>query len=136
MVHVGGGGPDVLGGDVRTVQGLDDLGRLNEASFTQVRAPVVDHDRLAAAEVEARHGRLQAHGAGQAHHVVQRLGESPRIALQPHAAERGAEDRRVDGDDQPKPGRRVLAHDDLLVIVVSELGRRDDRWLGRNGHLS
>ena len=44
--------------------------------------------------------------------------QAARVALQAHAAQCGADDRRMHRHDEPEPRLLVLANDDLLVIVI------------------
>jgi hypothetical protein len=72
-----------------------------------------DH-RLAAAQVETGQRVLVRHPAGQLEHV----GEGVVLALvriEPGAAERRPEGRRIDADDRLEAGLPVLAEDDLFV---------------------
>ena len=120
VVHVRRRRADVLGGDVGAVEAVDHArGRL-EPGLAHVREAVVDHHGLAAAEVEAGGRGLQRHRAREAHHVVERLAQAARVALQAHSAERRAQHGRMHRDDEPQPRLLVLADDDLLVVVVSQ----------------
>jgi hypothetical protein len=131
VVHVGGGGADVLGGDVRAAERLDHTrGRLH-ARETLLGLPIVEHDRLAAAEVEPGRGRLERHRAGQALDVVERLAQAAGIGLQAHAAERRAEHGGVHGHDQAHATGGVLLDDDLLETAAGARGNALE--LG-NGH--
>jgi hypothetical protein len=93
-----------------------------------------EHDRLAAAQVEPRRRRLQGHRARKAEDVVEGVAQAARVAPQPQPAERGAEHRRVHGDDQPQPDLLVLPDDHSLVVVVRERGGRGRSRPGSNGH--
>ena len=102
--------------------------------MAQIVPAVVDHDRLAAAEVESGGRRLERHRPRQPHHVLERLAQSARIALEAHAAERGPEGGGVHGHDEAKPRLPVLSDDDLLVIVVGEGNVHAWSVTGSNGH--
>jgi hypothetical protein len=134
VVHVGRGRADVLGGDVGAFELVDHARGGLEPGLAHVGEAVVDHHGLAAAEVEAGGRRLQGHRARQAHHVLERLAQATRIALQPHPAQRGTQHGRVHGDDEPEPRLRVLADDDLLVVVVSQGNVQARSMPGSNGH--
>ncbi len=78
--HIGDvllGGSGVLGGDVLTVERLDQLGEVaqRQASVVGVRS-AVGHGRdhsLAAAELQPRDGCLEGHGPRQPLHVENRV---------------------------------------------------------------
>src|SRR5215218_4810363 len=109
-------------------------GRL-EAGLALVRAPVVDHYRLASAEVEPRRRGLEGHRPREAHDVLERLPEPARIALEAHPAERRPEHRRVHGHDEAQSRPGVLPDDDLLVVVgVEDACGWGPDGPGSNGH--
>jgi hypothetical protein len=134
QVHVSGRSADVLGGDVGALEAVDHARRRLEPRVAQLGPAVVDHHRLAAAEVQAGCRRLQRHRAAEPHHVLKRLAQAARVALQAHAAEGRAQHRGMHRDDEAQPRFLVLADDDLLVVVVGHR-KADSRYVtGCNGH--
>jgi hypothetical protein len=80
----------------------------------------VAHDhRLAAAQVEPGHRGLVRHPARQA----QRVDEGflvGRVVPEARAAQRRPEHGVVDGNDPLVPARRLVAENDLLVLVLAD----------------
>ena len=123
VVHVGGAGADVLGGDVAALQRFDEPAVGAEDGLAVVRAVVGEHHRLAAAQGEAGDGGLVRHAAREAQRVDDRVLLALVVPV-PRAAERGAEGGVVDGDEPAVPGRRLVAEDQLLVVVARPAVRR------------
>ena len=121
VVHVRGGRPDVLGGDVRAVEPLDHAGgSLETRGARRSSRPSSIITALPPPSSRPAADAFKRHRARQAHHVLERLAQSAGVALEAHAAECGAQHRRVHGDDEAQPRLGILADDDLLVIVVSQ----------------
>ena len=113
-VEVGVVGADVARGQVAPAERLDEPAVGAQQRLGLVGAGVADDDGLAAAEVEAgeavlvRHARREGQDVGEGGRLVG-------VRVEPRAAERRSERRRMDGDDRPQPRLGVVAEDDLLV---------------------
>ncbi len=77
-------------------------------------AIVSDDDGLAAAEIQAGHGVLVRHSAGEAQRVDDGFFVT-RVVPEPRSAERGAEHGAMDRDDPAIAGGAIVAHHELLV---------------------
>src|SRR5690606_6342345 len=112
--HVGGGGADVLGGDVAAAQRIDQLPERPQEALGLVRGGVADDHRLATTQIQAGGCRLVGHPLGQAEHVDEGLFfRGLRIKTGP--AEGGTQSRGVDGDDRLEARYGIGAEYDLLV---------------------
>ena len=107
-VHVGDVGADVAGGDVAATERGEEAAVGAQQRLGLVRRRVPDDDGLAAAVVQPGAGVLVGHRPGEAQHVVEG-GVLVRVLAEARPAERRPEGGRVDGDDRPQPGRRVVA---------------------------
>jgi hypothetical protein len=119
VVHVRRARADVFGRDVASAERLDVPSVRPEERFTLAGAVVAENDRLAAAEIEPRHGGLVGHPPCEPEHVVERL-RIRRIAPETGTPERGAQERVVDRDDPPIARGRLVKEADLLVRVLGE----------------
>ena len=115
-VHVLGVGAHVAGGVVAAVQRLHEAAVGAQQGGGLVGERVTDDDRLAAAEVEAGHGRLVGHPPGEVEHVTQGVGVAA-VGVEAGATERRAAGGGVDRDQRAEAAALVGAGDDLFVPV-------------------
>ncbi len=120
MLEIGDLGADILGRDIPAAERIHEAAVRAEELRRLVGRGIADDHGLAAAQVEARRGRLVGHVAGEPQHVGNRLVLG---CERPHAraAERGAERRIVDRDDGREARIPKLAEDHLLVIIGPHL---------------
>ena len=114
VFHVRGRGADVLGGDVASVERLDEAAVGPEERLPVLPPVVADDDRLPAAEVDAGHGGLVGHPPGE----PQRVGDGligVLVLPEAGAAQRRAEGGVVDRDDPVIAARRIVGQEELLV---------------------
>jgi hypothetical protein len=119
--------------------------RRNEVAVRdQQRAPPVPardlgdgQDRLAAAERKSRDSELPRHRGREAHRVLQRVGRRV-VDLHPRPAPGGAEERRVDADEDPRAALPISMDDGRLAVPRVEQGfeRRHVAPWARPGALS
>src|SRR5579885_337517 len=140
-LHVVDVDADVFGGDVAAVERIDETTERAEQRLGFVLGRIADDHRLAAAQVQAGDGVLVGHAAGQAQHVVDRLGFA---LVRPHAqtAQRRAEHGVVNGDDGLQARLLVVAEDDFLVARGGD-GFEDHRggsglrdWIGETARIA
>ena len=126
-VEVGVVGADVAGGEVPAAQRLDEPAVGAQQRLGLVGARVADDHGLAAAEVEPGEAVLVGHRPGQRAARRRRRPSSLGVRVEPGAAERRAQRRRVDGDDRLQPRLRVAAEHDLFMVRAENLHVHEPR---------
>ena len=119
VIHIRGGGPDVLGGDVAPPERLDEAAVGAEDHLAVRGAVVPDDDGLPAAEVEPRDGVLVGHPTREPERVDDRLLVGG-VVPEARPTQRGAECGVVDRDDAAVAGGLVRADDELLVTELGD----------------
>ena len=114
VFHVRGRGADVLGGDVASVERLDEAAVSPEERLPVLPPVVTDDDRLPTAEIDAGHGGLVGHPPGE----PQRIGDGligVLVLPEAGAAQRRAKGGVVDRDDPEVAAGRIVREQELLV---------------------
>jgi len=119
VIHICGGGPDVLGGHVAPAERLHEAPVRAEDHLAVRGAVVADDDRLPAAEVEPRDGVLVGHPAREPERIDNGLLIGG-VVPEARAAERGAQRGVVDGDNAAVPRGLIRADDQLLVTELGD----------------
>jgi len=118
-VHVLDGRAHILGRHIAAAQGVHEAPVRAEQHLAVRGLVVADDHRLAAAQIEAGHGVLVRHAAGEAQRVHDRLlvaGVVPEAATAKRRPQRGV----VNGDDAAVATRLVVTEHDLLVAHLGD----------------
>ncbi len=116
-LHVVGGGPHVLGGDVAAPQGGHGPAMATEDHLAMVRVGVADDHRLPSSQVQPGHRGLVRHPPGEPEHVHHRLLLAP-VVPEARPAQGRPQGGVVDGDDPPVPELRLVPEGKLLVTPL------------------